>query len=215
MTFFRPVFLLGQRVSRSLPDLSCDRQLVRRTFGHDDFRRQTEDCVVFGARLDAVVVYDRLDFSLRHTSSLNLGQPGRPDGIFNQFSFLLDQHLVLPLLKLGHLGLEAGLVSLQLVVIANDHFRLFDEFRRSFGLNSELVESPFKKGERVRDEVVDLRLELLLALDQLRVLLALDHVLFFNVGAVRFRLETNKTSKSVKIDFNYQIPLKMCLVIQN
>jgi hypothetical protein len=84
------------------------------------------------------------------------------------------------------------------VVIANYHLCFFDEFRRRFSLNAKLVESPFEECERVGDEVIDLRLELLLAFDQFCVFLALNRMLLFYVDSVSFGLKKKIFTEEMK-----------------
>ena len=56
-------------------------------------------------------------------------------------------------------------------------------------LNSQFVESPFKQSQRVADEIVDLRFELLFAFHQFAVFLVLNGNLLFDAGFVSRRLK--------------------------
>ena len=93
---------------------------------------------------------------------------------------LLDELLLLagdqrvPLrLELADLPLQRELVLLQLVVAGDDALGLLDELGRRLGLDAQLLEPRLEEAQRVGDQVVDLRLQLLLPLLQLRVALLL------------------------------------------
>ncbi len=58
-------------------------------------------------------------------------------------------------------------------------------------LDPKFVKAPFEQGQRVGDEVVDLRLELLFAFDQLRVLLLLRRNVLLDVVPEGLRLQDN------------------------
>ena len=103
---------------------------------------------------------DVLDLPVRHPRPL-------PGHLLLQLGLLGPPELVRLRLQRPDLRLHAGLLPLQVVVAAHDALGLLDELGGVPRLDAKLAQAAPQQAERVRDQVLDLRLELALSLLQL------------------------------------------------